>query len=99
MGSYTISGKIYDTDQASVEVALNEKTDRYEDVWYGGKHGVKSSLWLSKKGQWFQTFVRVFDEPEAKLISNAEAAVLMINHGQREAAKELFGERLKDMEG
>ena len=49
MPSFHIKGKIYDTDHAIKMVALNQSTERYEDPWYEGKHGVRSFLWLSYK--------------------------------------------------
>ena len=98
--SVVLNGKIYSLTDTKHKICLDQSSLHLMGNWYRGQHGVHSWLFQSPKKQWFQVTTHFQKSVEAKLLSEMEALLELVQCGQAEQAKTLFGkESLVALEG
>lgn len=93
MPAFTLSGKVYNTEDVAEAISLDEMFPGREKPWFENHMGRNCTLYKSRKGQWFTvtTWVLSSFQPEAKLVTEREAETLLLNHGQAQEAERVFG--------
>jgi hypothetical protein len=102
MSAYTLSGKVYTTEDALEAISLDEMFEGRSQPCFEGHVNKNCTLYKSRKGQWFVVTHWPLSswKSEAKLVTDREAVVLMLNHGKTIDVHRLFGdESMEEMAG